>query len=183
MRRAGQLQSAANHRALERSDHRHAAILNAVEHPMPHLRMPQTVGRIVFGQLRQIETGREMIADAMDDDGADIVREFGKAILYRQHNAVVQRIALGRAVQTHGQDRARLLNLEQRCAFGLRGRGGVSHGSYYFLSRIVIFYNDLGRSQYDLSTVVARLDRAIQYSRDVSTEKPRRTGSPACAGD
>ena len=36
-----------------------------------------------------------------------------------------------------------------------------------------------------LSLVIARLDRAIQYSRDasVSAEKPRRTGSPACAGD
>jgi predicted MFS family arabinose efflux permease len=35
-----------------------------------------------------------------------------------------------------------------------------------------------------LSTVVARLDRAIQYSRGVSDriEKPRRTGYPACAG-
>ena len=35
------------------------------------------------------------------------------------------------------------------------------------------------------SAVIARLDRATQYSRGVSdrTEKPRRTGSPACAGD
>ena len=33
--------------------------------------------------------------------------------------------------------------------------------------------------------VIARLDRAIQYSRDAGAgiEKPRRTGSPACAGD
>jgi hypothetical protein len=33
--------------------------------------------------------------------------------------------------------------------------------------------------------VIARLDRAIQYSSDVNdrTEKPRRTGSPASAGD
>jgi hypothetical protein len=32
--------------------------------------------------------------------------------------------------------------------------------------------------------VVARLDRAIQYSRDVSdgADRPRRTGYPACAG-
>src|SRR5882724_12896189 len=32
--------------------------------------------------------------------------------------------------------------------------------------------------------VIARLDRATQYSRDVNdgTEKPRRTGYPACAG-
>src|SRR6476469_3678595 len=33
-------------------------------------------------------------------------------------------------------------------------------------------------------TVIARLDRAIQYSRDAGdrTERPRRTGYPACAG-
>ena len=32
---------------------------------------------------------------------------------------------------------------------GVRGRGGggVSHGLYYVLSRIVIFYNEFGRSQ------------------------------------
>jgi len=36
-----------------------------------------------------------------------------------------------------------------------------------------------------LSIVIARLDRAIQYSRDAcgSAERPRRTGSPAFAGD
>jgi hypothetical protein len=35
-----------------------------------------------------------------------------------------------------------------------------------------------------LSLVIARLDRAIQYSRDPSDgiDEPRRTGYPACAG-
>jgi hypothetical protein len=35
------------------------------------------------------------------------------------------------------------------------------------------------------TNVIARFNRATQYSRDASdfTEKPRRTGSPACAGD
>src|SRR6266436_3351177 len=35
-----------------------------------------------------------------------------------------------------------------------------------------------------LSTVIVRLDRTIQYYRDVSDgiDKPRRTGYPACAG-
>jgi hypothetical protein len=34
------------------------------------------------------------------------------------------------------------------------------------------------------ATVIARLDRAIQYSRDADDriEKPRRIGYPACAG-
>ena len=84
-----------------------------------------------------------MIADAMDDHRADPVREIGEAILDREDDAVVQRVALGRAVEAHGQHRALLLDLEQ---VGLTrgGGGGVSHGSYCFLSRIVMFYNDIG---------------------------------------
>jgi hypothetical protein len=43
----------------------------------------------------------------------------------------------------------------------------------------------IARSGAALSTVIVRLDRTIQYSRGVSDgiDKPRRTGSPACAGD
>ena len=73
-----------------------------------------------------------MIADTMDDHGADVVREVGEAVLDCEDDAVVQRIAFCGAVEAHGEDSARLLDLEQRCAFGLRG-GGVSHGAYCFL--------------------------------------------------
>ena len=54
-----------------------------------------------------------MIADAMDDHGAYALGQIGEAILDREDDAVVQRIALGRAVEAHGQHRALLLDLEQ----------------------------------------------------------------------
>ena len=108
---------------------------------MPHLRMPQAVRGIVLGQFRQIEPGRKMIADAMNDDGADAFGDIQEAILDRENDAVVQRIALGRAVEPHRQHRACGLDPEQCGRF--RGRDGccVSHGFYYVLCRIVMFYN------------------------------------------
>ena len=87
-----------------------------------------------------------MIADAVDHHGADAVGQIGEAIQQRQNDAVVQRIALGRPVEADAEHRARRLDGEQRGPFGGRG-GGVSHGRNYVLSRIVMFYNDFGRSQ------------------------------------
>jgi hypothetical protein len=46
-----------------------------------------------------------MIADAMDHHGADPVGQIREAILDRENNAVVQRVALGRAVEADGQHR------------------------------------------------------------------------------
>src|SRR6202035_4252761 len=88
-----------------------------------------------------------MIADAMNDDSADAVGDILETILDRENDAVVQRIALGRAVEPYRQHRARGLDPEQRGGF--RGRDGysVSHGFYYVLYRIVIFYNYWHRSQ------------------------------------
>ena len=142
MRGAGEFQPAADHRALQRGDHRHAAILNAVEHPVPHLRMPQAVGGVVLGQFRQIEAGGEMIADAVDHHGADVIREIGEAILDRQDDAVVQRVALGRAVEADGQHRARCLDLEQR---GWAAVAAERRFPWIIIPvRIVIFYNYWG---------------------------------------
>ena len=47
-----------------------------------------------------------MVADAMDDHGAGPFGQIGEAILDRKDDAVVQRIALGGAVEPHGQHRA-----------------------------------------------------------------------------
>ena len=127
MRRAGQLQPPTDHRALQRRDHGDAAILDAVEHPVPHLGVPQALGGIALAQFGEVEAGREMIADAMDDHGPDALRNVRKAVLDRQDDAVVQRIALGRAVEAHGQHRARLHDLEQ-AGLTRGGGGGVSHG-------------------------------------------------------
>jgi len=84
----------------------------------------QPFGGVALGQFGEIEAGGEMIADAMDDDGADRIGNRGEAVLQRQDDAVVQRIALGGTVEPHGQHRANGLDLEQR---GIT-RVGVSHG-------------------------------------------------------
>jgi len=50
------------------------AILDAVEHAVPHLGMDQTFGwRPAFAQFGEIEAGREMVADAVITTGADRV--------------------------------------------------------------------------------------------------------------
>ena len=41
-----------------------------------------------------------MIADTMDDHGADVVREVGETVLDCEDDAVVQRIAFGGSVET-----------------------------------------------------------------------------------
>src|SRR6266576_6165970 len=83
-----------------------------------------------------------MIADAVDYHRADSVRDVREAILDREDNAVVQRIALGRAVEPHGHDRARFFDFQQFGWVRSRSTSGVSHGIYYVLYRIVIQYND-----------------------------------------
>src|SRR3954453_12927207 len=88
-----------------------------------------------------------MIADAMDYDRADIIWEIRETVLDRQNNAVVQGVALGRTVEADGQHGAGLLDGEQRGSGPRRGGGGVSHGGCWFLDRIVMFYNEFGRSQ------------------------------------
>jgi hypothetical protein len=47
--------------------------------------------------------------------------------LDREDDTVVQRIALGRAVEAHSHDGADLLELEQRRLVRTRGGSGVSH--------------------------------------------------------
>ena len=55
-----------------------------------------------------------MIADAVDDHGADAVGQMRETVLDREDDAVVQRVALGRPVEADAQHRACNLDLEQR---------------------------------------------------------------------
>jgi hypothetical protein len=94
--------------------------------------MPQAFGGIVLGQFGQVQAGGEMIADTMDHHRADAIGQMSEAILDRQHDAVIQRIALGRAVEADRHHRACCFDPEQRGE--TRGCGcGVSHGVYYCL--------------------------------------------------
>ena len=130
MRRAGQFQPAADDGALERGNHRHAAILNAVEHPVPHLRVKQSAGRVVLGQFGEIEAGGEVVADTMDDDGADVVGQVRKTVADRKDDAVVERVALGRPVEADRQHPAGLFDLQQFGRSRRRGINGVSHALF-----------------------------------------------------
>src|SRR5436309_7951547 len=105
-----------------------------------------------------------MIADAVDHDRADSVRDVREAILDREDNAVVQRIALGRAVEPHGHDRARFFDFQQFGWLRGSGAGGVSHGIYYVLCRIVISYNEFWQESIGLcvNSAKERSDDAIQ---------------------
>src|SRR5207248_2371454 len=107
-----------------------------------------------------------MIADAVDYHRADSVRDVREAILDREDNAVVQRIALGRAVEPHGHDRARFLDLQQLGWVRSRGSSGVSHGVYYVLCRIVISYNEFWQESIGLcvNSVIARSEATKQSS-------------------
>ena len=125
MRGAGELQPAADHGTLERGDDRHAAILHPIEHPVPHLGMPQAFGRIVIGQFGQVETRGEVVADTVYHNRADIVGEVREAITERKNDAVVERVALGGAVEADGLHRAASLDREQG---GLSCGRGASHG-------------------------------------------------------
>src|SRR3954467_5654738 len=88
--------------------------------------MPQAFGGIVLGQFGEVQTGGEMISNAVNDHGSGGFGQRGKAFLNGEHDALVERVALGGAVQANGQHRARALDLEQ-CTLVSEGGGGVSH--------------------------------------------------------
>ena len=70
-----------------------------------------------------------MIADAMDHHGADAVGQIGEAVLDREDDAVIERVALGRTVEADAQYRTGPFDLQQ-CGFTRGGGGSVSHGSF-----------------------------------------------------
>src|SRR4051794_14218242 len=112
MRRTGKLQSAADHGAPQRRDYGHAAVLDAVEHPVPHLGMEKAAGGVVVGKFGEIETAGKMVADAVDDDRADILGQGRKTLADLKDDAVVERIALGRPIEADGQNPVRPLDLQ-----------------------------------------------------------------------
>ncbi|MGY3404418.1 hypothetical protein ACVWZV_000531 [Bradyrhizobium sp. GM5.1] len=123
MRRAGELQPASDHGAPERGDHRHAAVLDAVEHPVPHLGMEKAATGIMVGQFGEVETAGKMVADAVDDDGADILGQGRKTLADLQDDAVVERIALGRPIEADGQNPVRPLDLQKPGGARVSGLG------------------------------------------------------------
>jgi hypothetical protein len=68
-----------------------------------------------------------MVADAVNDHHPHVRRNGREALVERQYGRVIERVALGRAVQSDGEDAADPVDAERRGGIGDPGRG-VSHG-------------------------------------------------------
>lgn len=73
--------------------------------------MVQALSGVALFQLGQIEPGAEMIALAVQHDGARGVGKFSQALGKRGHQRIAQGIALGWPAQTHDGHGAALLDL------------------------------------------------------------------------
>ena len=93
--------------------------------------MPQALRGVVLGELRKVEAGGEVIAHAVDNDGADVLGKLRKAVADREDDTVVERVALGRAIEADGQHGAAALHLEQRGSIRSGGLNGVSHRIHF----------------------------------------------------
>ena len=71
----------------------------------------------MVAQFGQVEAGGKVVADAVDHDRPDIIGQVGEAVADREDDAVIERVALGRAVKTHCQHGAPLLQLQRRGHF------------------------------------------------------------------
>ena len=109
---AGEFQPPADHCALQRREHRHAAALNPLERSVPGARMPDTFGGVRLRHRVQIEAGAKMFAFAMDDDCTDIARQVGEEPLDAGDSHVIYRIALVGPTETQHRDGAAQLDLQ-----------------------------------------------------------------------
>ena len=114
MHRGGELQSAADHRAVQHGDHRHLAELNALEGAVPGARMRDAAEHVALFQLGEVEAGAEMLAVAGQHHGANFGRQGVEERHHALHQRVVERIALLGPMQPQDRDRAALLGAERR---------------------------------------------------------------------
>ena len=105
VRRTRELEPAADDGAVQHRDHRDAAELDLLERRMPSARMHQAVGDAALGELRQIETCAEVLAFAAEHDHVHRVRQVDEGGVQLGDQRIVERVALGRAIEadvTHG---------------------------------------------------------------------------------
>ena len=126
MRRGGEFEAAAHHRAVQHGDDRHLAELDGFERAMPGSRVLDAGIDVALGQLGEIEPGAEMLALRGHDDGADIVRQRCEETADAAHRLVVERVAFCRAIEPQHGDRAMPLGLQGRRQIGKFGGLSVS---------------------------------------------------------
>ena len=112
-----EFEPAADHRAMQRDDHRRASELDRLEGAMPHARMERGVEGIArLDDLGKVEAGGKMRALAGEHDGADVRVHASEEGFEPEHGHIVERVALLRAGEAQMGDRAdtgRLQRLRQ----------------------------------------------------------------------
>ncbi len=106
MSRSGKLQPAADYRAMQHGDHGHGTEFERVEGLVPHSRVRHALRRRPLLKLRQVETGAEVVASAVQHDHGDTVGRRREEVTEFPHGGVIDGIALGRAIQAQQRDLA-----------------------------------------------------------------------------
>ena len=128
-------EAAADDRAVEHRDHRDGAELDARERFVPHPGVQYALGGGPLAELGQIEPGAEMLAGAVQHDGAQALGRRGKKVAQAFDGGVVERIALGDAVEAEDADCALALEMK-RCGAGFHCRTSLRR-----IVVMVIHYN------------------------------------------
>src|SRR5471032_1193321 len=95
---SGELQPAADDRAMQRRYNGHASKFDRLEGAMPATGMLDRAVEIGFDQLAEIEPSREMLAGAMDHRRLDGWGKRAKRRFQPEDRFIVQGIALGRTI-------------------------------------------------------------------------------------
>ena len=122
MRGAGELEPAADHRAVQHRHDRNPAELDARERLVPHPRVQYALGSGPLAELGEIEPGAEVVAGAVQHDGAHALGRRGEEIAEPLDGGIVQRVALGGAVEAEEADRVLALEVQRRSGTGLHRR-------------------------------------------------------------
>ncbi len=93
--RACQFEPAADHGAMQRSNHGGGSELNRVQGRMPHARVQHAGARVAFLQFREVEPGAKVIALAVQHDCTNGVGEVFKHLAQAQDQSVAERVAFG----------------------------------------------------------------------------------------
>ena len=109
----GELEAAADDRAVQHRDDRHAAELDLLERGVPRARMDDAFGDAALGDLGEVEAGAEVIAFAAQDDRARRLGQVDEGRVQLRDERIADGVALLRPVQAHVQHRARRLDVQQ----------------------------------------------------------------------
>jgi len=122
MRGGGELQSAADHRAMQHRNHWHFAKLNLLKGAVPPPGMGDALRNVALFQFAEVEAGGKMLALAMQQHGADAVRQRRKEFLDADDGLVVERVAFLRTLETQDGDVALPLGGERGWEFHVERR-------------------------------------------------------------